>query len=84
MERKQKKFFRRKNLKNTDESYSNVDICNVNVVSEAEKIVEEYVSRMGYRTAQKKNSAAKTALIITAGVFAFWAVVALFLKIFPG
>ena len=84
MERKKKKFLRRKNLKGTDKSYSNVDICNVKVVSEAEKIVEEYVSRMGYNPTRKKHAAAKAVLIISGSFLAFWGTVMLFLKIFPG
>ena len=81
MERKQKKFLRRKNIKNTE---SNIDICNVNIVTEAEKIVEEYVSRMGYNPIKKKNPVLKTLLLIAMGIVSVWFASALLLKIFPG
>ena len=71
MERKQKKFFKRKGIKNTNIPTSGVDICNVNIISEAEKIIDDYVSRMGYGKKKKKYVSAKTVLAIITGISAF-------------
>lgn len=51
-----KKQFEKQNSKKYTASPVNVDICNVNIVSEAEKIIEEYAYKMGYKYAPKKSS----------------------------
>ena len=60
MHKKVKHFFRKKQLQNDKKhtASSNVDICNVNIVSEAEKIIEEYALKMGYKFMPQKNSRA--------------------------
>ena len=54
MNKKVKKFFKRGRPQ--PRSDFGVDICNVNIVSEAEKIIEEYVNKMGYRMPKQKSS----------------------------
>ena len=54
MNKKVKKFFKRGRPQ--PRSNFGVDICNVNIVSEAEKIIEEYVNKMGYRIPKQKSS----------------------------
>ena len=79
MNKKVKKFFRRTK---DSETFSTSDICNMNVVSEAERIVEEYVNKMGYRfkdePSPKKHpvlliiSAITVSALVFAAVKMFW------------
>lgn len=58
MRKKVLQLFRKGNEKKNTHSPQNVDISNVNIVSEAEKIIEEYVLKMGLNLKPKKRSLA--------------------------
>ncbi len=58
MRKKVLQLFRKGNDKKNVPSPENVDICNLNIVSEAEKIIEEYVLKMGLNFKPQKPSPA--------------------------
>ena len=59
MNKKVKKFFRR-----TKENETKVDIYSMNIVLEAERIIEEYVNKMGYRFRDEPKQKKHTFLLI--------------------
>ena len=74
----------RENVQKNTPSPINVDICNVNIVSEAEKIIEEYVMKMGLNINPKKRSHTPLFLGIFGALCSFFAVLFIvlgFLKI---
>ena len=84
MRKKVLHLFRRGNEKKNTLSPENVDICNVNIVSEAEKIIEEYVLKMGLNFKPQKRSHAPLFLgifVAMCSLFAVLFIVLGFLKI---
>lgn len=75
-----KKQSEKQNSKKYTASPVNVDICNVNIVSEAEKIIEEYAYKMGYKFAPQKNSRAPLLMGISAAVCTLMVLLALAAK----
>lgn len=59
MNKKVKKFFRR-----TKENETKVDIYSMNIVLEAERIIEEYVNKMGYRFRDEPKQKRRPFLLI--------------------
>lgn len=51
MNKKKKIFFKRKQPRS---NMANVDLCSVNIVSEAERIIDEYIFKTGYHENSKK------------------------------
>ncbi len=75
-----KKQSAKQNSKKYTASPVNVDICNVNIVSEAEKIIEEYAYKMGYKFAPQKSSRAPLLMGISAAVCTLMVLLALAAK----
>lgn len=62
MNKKVKRFFKRN--KTQYPRTSGVDLCSVNIVTEAEKIIEDYINKMGYRFENKKHSRKNTSIVL--------------------